>query len=130
MVANAANGIFYCASQIGVTDIEDGTTNTYLFGEKYLNPDSYTNGTDLGDNESMYVGENGDISRWSGPTYPPYQDRPGFVTWQSFGSAHPGSFNMVFCDGKVRSINYDVDSTLHGRLANRRDGSAVDATAY
>ncbi|NLE36552.1 MAG: DUF1559 domain-containing protein [Pirellulaceae bacterium] len=47
-----------------------------------------------------------------------------------FGSAHPGGVNMVFCDGKVTSISYDIDLTIHERLSNQRDGLPVDVTSY
>ena len=55
MTANAAGhvrrcrpalstGIVYCGSMIKMADITDGTSNTYLAGEKYLDPDYYATG--------------------------------------------------------------------------------------
>ena len=31
-------------------DVQDGLANTYMVGEKYLQPELYFNGQDLGDN--------------------------------------------------------------------------------
>jgi len=128
MIANRANGVFYPGSELKIADIEDGTTHTYMFGEKYMNADWYTTGYDAGDNEYMLMGDNGDITRWAGEAenYPPKQDTPGYHHWRLFGSAHAGTFNMVFCDGGVRPIAYDIDLVIHGRLANRKDGVPVD----
>jgi hypothetical protein len=32
---------------------------------------------------------------------------------------------MSMCDGSVHGISYDIDPTMHGRLANRKDGEVV-----
>ena len=61
-----SNGVFYGTSQTTVADIEDGTTNTYLMGEKYLNSANYTTNTDAGDDQNMYTGYQDDIIRWAG----------------------------------------------------------------
>ena len=58
-------GVFHAGSMITMAEIRDGSSNTYLFGEKYLNPDHYSTGNGAGDNESMYMGDNGDIIRWT-----------------------------------------------------------------
>ena len=50
-----ATGICYYRSQVAIRDITDGTSNTYLVGEKYLNPDSYFNGMDHADNETRVL---------------------------------------------------------------------------
>jgi len=74
----------------------------------------------------MYIGDNEDITRWGGPSYPPMQDRPGYGLRLTFGSAHASGFGMCFCDGSVRRMSYAIDLTVHGLLANRKDGQAID----
>ena len=56
-------GISYLHSEVAVAWVTDGLSNTYMVGEKYLDPDYYYNGTDWADNESMYAGEDNDTNR-------------------------------------------------------------------
>jgi len=122
-------GISFMRSEIRLGDVLDGASNTYLIGEKYLNPDSYENGVDGADNESMYCGFNNDnhrttIVRTQFPSV--LQDRPGLDEVLVFGSAHVGAFNMSLCDSSVRTISYAIDKQLHRRLGHREDGETVD----
>jgi prepilin-type N-terminal cleavage/methylation domain-containing protein/prepilin-type processing-associated H-X9-DG protein len=127
-VAMAATGIEYCGSLIRVSDIKDGVSNTYMLGEKYLNPDEYATGNDAGDNEDALMGDNQDISRWFySASVPLLQDTPGQYNGVSFGSAHSSGFQMAFCDGSVQMMNYTINITVHGQLCDRRDGKVVDA---
>jgi prepilin-type N-terminal cleavage/methylation domain-containing protein/prepilin-type processing-associated H-X9-DG protein len=125
-----STGVVYLRSQIQNADIRDGTSNTYLAGEKYIRPDDYYTGADPGDDATMYQGFGGDVLRWTHLDEKPFQDRAGQVFTQRFGSAHPGGFNMVFCDGSVRSIGYSIDGEIHRRLGNRKDGQAIDASKF
>jgi prepilin-type N-terminal cleavage/methylation domain-containing protein/prepilin-type processing-associated H-X9-DG protein len=111
-------GIIYRRSQIRFGDITTGTSNTYLVGEKYLNPQSYYTGLDVGDNETMFVGFDNDIGRCT--FSPPLQDRSGLADTFRFGSAHREGMNMAYCDGSVHFIPYSVDAALHRAAGSRR----------
>ncbi len=115
--------------------ITDGTSDTYMLGEKYLNPDNYYDGNDNADNETMYAGYDNDISRstyynGSSPDHTPRQDTPGTTNLWTFGSAHAIGLNMAFCDGSVQMINYTIDPETHRRLGNRHDGLAIDGKSF
>jgi prepilin-type N-terminal cleavage/methylation domain-containing protein/prepilin-type processing-associated H-X9-DG protein len=120
-------GINYLGAEISVKHIIDGLSKTYMVGEKYLPADKYdADGSDTsgdpGDNISMYQGFDWDVNRWTDSNDPPLQDRAGQESYGSFGSAHPGGFNMVYCDGSVQTVSYDIDPEVHRRQGNRLDG--------
>jgi prepilin-type N-terminal cleavage/methylation domain-containing protein len=125
-------GICYLRSEVKIADITDGTSKTYMLGEKYLTPDCYFNGGDGADNESMYNGFDNDTHRTTYPDayHAPMQDTPGSANGLAFGSAHATSFAMAFCDGSVQWINYSINTEVHRCLGNRSDGKALDAKAF
>ena len=113
----AWNGTIYCSSQIRLQDISRGTSQTFLLGERYLDPDHYYDGQDPGDNEAMYVGTDNDNSRET--SILPIQDRVGFQDTQRFGSVHNGGLNMLMCDGSVHFISYGIALKNWTPLGNR-----------
>jgi prepilin-type processing-associated H-X9-DG protein len=136
---------------VAIGEIQDGTSNTFLAGEKYMSPDYYETPDNAagayvgsGDGYSVYGGDCGTITRWvPGPTSGgwnpinggtstnnPLRDTPGYNNNHPFGSPHAGGFNMVFCDGSVRQISYGVNLIVYGYMGNRHDGQAIDPTAY
>ncbi len=121
------NGLTGRAYVVRMAKIADGTSSTYLLGEKYMNPDHYVDAQDLGDNENAYVGSDRDVLRHH---FRPMQDTPGLDQSYSFGSTHSGVFQMAFCDGSVHTISYRIDLATHERLIDRADGEPVDEGKY
>ena len=57
-------GISFIRSEVAINHVSDGTSKTYLIGEKYVGPDrNYETGTDPGDNETWCTGYNNDNFR-------------------------------------------------------------------
>ncbi len=143
-------GIFYYSLTTTMAQISDGTSNTYLCGEKYINSEHYLDGLDYseganGDSICDYEGYDADMIRFCANTNPdgytaaiwtqqpimtPKQDYPGFFDNGIFGSAHAGMCNMAFCDGSVHQISYGISPQIHWELGNRADGNALDASMY
>jgi prepilin-type N-terminal cleavage/methylation domain-containing protein/prepilin-type processing-associated H-X9-DG protein len=139
-----ADGVCYQQSEIRVKDITDGTSKTYAVGEKFLEMDRYGSGNDPADNEFLLVGFDNDYMRSSwdlgNKVANVLKDVPGstIITTTAcnsgqtvdqcqlgrnlWGSAHSGAFNMVFCDGSVHGVPYNIDVNVHKSLAARNDG--------
>lgn len=127
-------GISFQRSETRIAEIEDGTSKTYMIGEKYVNSENYLDGGDPGDDWCMYTGQQDDIYRSTyidtnvSPPNPwtPMQDRPGVVDTGRFGSAHASGCNFAFVDGSGRFMPYSIDGEVHRALGNRADGQVVD----
>jgi type II secretory pathway pseudopilin PulG len=116
-------GVCFQRSTVRFRDITDGTTVTYMVGEKYINSDNYANGADPGDNETAFQGYDNDTFRVTFQT--PLRDTRGFTSSTRFGSVHNAACYMAMCDGSVRTISYEIDATIHKNLGNRSDGKAI-----
>jgi prepilin-type N-terminal cleavage/methylation domain-containing protein/prepilin-type processing-associated H-X9-DG protein len=137
------SGVICCRSRFRLRDIPDGASNTYLAGEKCINPDNYEDSGDWGNDESWDKGFDYDNMRETGSIdsldavgdnpahcFPPLQDQSGYSGWtpvSSFGSVHAASLNMLFCDGSVQAISYSIEPMVHRYLGNRKDGKLIDA---
>ena len=121
-----SNGLVFQRSEVRLAQIQDGTSKTYLVGEKYLNPDSYATGLDPSDDHSLFVGDDYDPHGWTEiGSCPVSQDTPGLQLSWSFGSAHAGIFIMAMADGSTRSVSQSIDPTVHRDLGDRADGRSV-----
>lgn len=121
-------GVLYEKSEVTLGKVPDGTSKTYLAGEKYLNASHYTTGGDPADNETWNTGWNNDNYRVAKQStngsvfFEPWRDRIGVGDGTRFGSAHEAGFNAVFVDGHVENVAFDIAPQIHADFANRKDG--------
>jgi prepilin-type N-terminal cleavage/methylation domain-containing protein len=123
---DSQSGVNFTGAEIKTSHITDGTAKTYMVGEKYLAPESYDGSAGSGgDGHSYFQGFDWDVHRFAAENWPPVPDTPGADYYWMFGSAHPGVWHVVMCDGSVRGVSFDIDITTHRRLANRHDGETM-----
>jgi hypothetical protein len=119
--------------------VTDGTSNTYMVGEKFVEPNYYTGGNasssdkDIGDDQPAWIGDDLDMHRLTGPTSflsarpAPDQPLPRPIPpdkeyFRTFGSAHPSIFLMATCDASVHPVSYDIDPEVHHAYGTRNGG--------
>jgi prepilin-type N-terminal cleavage/methylation domain-containing protein/prepilin-type processing-associated H-X9-DG protein len=122
------NGVLYYNSAVRIGDISDGTSNTFLAGERYSkdpnSPDS----------------ELSDWRGWAWTNYNSGGDSLGDTSWPmnsktavigtdarkcNFGSGHAGGANFLLCDGSVRFLSNNSASSgivNYQRLSVPNDG--------
>jgi len=123
--------------------ITDGTSHTFLLGEKYVRSDLYEGGS-KSDDKGWIDGWDPDAMRST--CFQPYQDSDStgfqFQPLNSpsdlfgidrdvyyFGSAHTSGFNGIFADGSIRMLSYDIDVVLFNALATRAGEEVIDESA-
>ena len=137
------DGVFYINSRIRLTDILDGTSNTFIFGERYHIDAEF---------DRMYV--NYPIKGWSGWAWCDQPNSIGDylvgaaqpVNWKvpttatgansssnpwvqqrlsTMGSGHPGGANVGLADGSVRYIKESTDLALLRAMVTRAKGEVA-----
>lgn len=127
-VGDNNTGVIYARETIELREIVDGLTNTYLIGERYLNPDTLVVGGPDND-QGWTVGNDTDVFRTTDlpnnpdvydAKYRPTRDTPGLSLRNAFGGPH-SVFFMAMCDGSVDGIGFDIEPIIHWRFGNRMD---------
>ena len=118
----AANGVFAQASSVRIAMIEDGTSGTFLVGERLL--------TETGNSGAIWmrsinrVGDAGDGSAVAGVC-----DRRVLINDvthpDAFSSNHTGGAFFLMADGAVRFVSETIEPTAYEQMATIDD----DATA-
>ena len=131
------NGVLFWQSQIRLTDIVDGTSNTFLAGERPPSSNLWYgwwfagagyDGSGVGDvllgsletNYASALGCAGSYVQFQAGNLNNYCDQAHW--W----SPHIGGANFSMCDGSSRFINYNSASVLPG-LATRNGSEVIPA---
>jgi prepilin-type N-terminal cleavage/methylation domain-containing protein len=136
-----SNGAFVPRFGVPLRRINDGTSKTLMFAERWLHISLHepTHGVFVGyDNNSMYQGWDQDTIRWAsgqteadgatlGMPWPDSQGESGIrgplpSASYRFGSVHAGTLMASLCDGSVTTISFDIDPAAWNQLGGRDDG--------
>jgi prepilin-type processing-associated H-X9-DG protein len=123
----AARGILNLHGPFRLTDITDGTSNTFAVGEGAWR-DQATGQTNGGQRAWARSDDSGALVNCKNVTN---QLNTVVYNWSnnfndiSFGSMHPGITNFLFADGSVRSMHEEAPLTLLLAAASRDGGEVV-----
>jgi prepilin-type N-terminal cleavage/methylation domain-containing protein/prepilin-type processing-associated H-X9-DG protein len=133
------DGIFFIDSYIRLADVTDGTSNTFLFGERYhydpefdrRRPLVWPDATPVGGwGRWGYVANAGTMFQVTLHTAAPINYRVpsggDFSTLENrgcaFGSGHPDGANFAFADGSVRFLSDSTPLQMLQALSTRASG--------
>jgi prepilin-type N-terminal cleavage/methylation domain-containing protein len=123
---NGIVGVMYRNSETSIGKITDGTSQTFLIGERKFN----------GDGAGPY---------WAGTPGPVSHQLACFASlvtaslrslhestlpmlnghWEGFSSRHPSIIQVLMCDGSVRPISEDLDIVTLASLIQINDGKVI-----
>ncbi len=134
-------GIFFGDSEVSIPKIVDGTSKTFMIGERDFRCKS---GTWLGSRNPPGAGMFGSymlIARTSIRFNFPLSGAHNTCT-EGFSSAHQGGGFFAFCDGSVHFISSDIDFNngrggypnqemgVYQRLGSRNDELVIDTSSF
>ncbi len=123
------SGIFFYIREIGIREIEDGTSGTFFGGEvldshtidssniwtraeRHLDSIRYTD-------NPMNTPAGFDFSEFTIHHRKRESPDPPYFATANFGSRHPAGANFVFADGHVEFISEDVDVDVYSAYGSR-----------
>jgi prepilin-type N-terminal cleavage/methylation domain-containing protein/prepilin-type processing-associated H-X9-DG protein len=117
------SGVSFGQSEIRLRHVSDGTSRTYLIGEKNVSTlrSEHFDGFLAADEGLVWPAG---LIHNRRTYFAPAHDGPE-VGNPRFGGPHRGGFPMSYCDGSVRVVDYDVDHRVFHAGANRMDGLVV-----
>jgi prepilin-type N-terminal cleavage/methylation domain-containing protein len=105
-------------------DIQDGTSNTLLAGDKRLNKAGLQN-FQGDDNEGYTSGWDHDAERYVDANHMPQRDPVTGDGQQCFGSSHTAGVQMALADGSVRMIPWSISATTWTAAGTMKGGDTL-----
>ena len=111
------DGVIFYHSELAVSRITDGHSQTYLSARTFWNRIITTTGFHRTMISRITLALTGRVNLSAYD--PPLCDAPLGDQPFRFGSAHVTAFHMSYCDGSIHSVSYDIDPDVHRSLGSR-----------
>ena len=119
----ANDGILFSGRAIGVADIQDGTSNTIIMGERGMPNDLYWGWTYCGSGADG----SGDGDNLCSTQLGLSRGQPEGNDNLHFWSYHPNGAMFLCADGSVHFLNYDINFSTFQALSTRSGGEVIGA---
>jgi hypothetical protein len=124
--ANGVNGIAWVNSRLRVTDIKDGTSETFLLLESSHAAGHGSVPAGVGTNQFFWVDHNSQGYVTSGePDGTPSPPNSTNFSHRGAKGEHPGGIQAVMVDGRVVWINNDIDFRVYQSMFSRSGRESV-----
>lgn len=125
--ANTFRGVFFTNSGTQMRDLVDGTSNTFLAGERRTAKTQigsiWIGALREGTNGSNSVGRR--MSAISAPTNTGVTYQINGTDYSAFSSMHAGGAQFVLGDGRVAFISENINRTTFRQLGGMADGNVI-----
>jgi len=125
---NPGNDLTVIPSFTGYTtiaSITDGTSNTFLVGEKHVAMNMF--GVHLAGDGPLHSGADYWNAQRNTGTVPAPTPTTTSNQTRRFGSYHPGVCQFVYCDGSVHPVSNNISLTTYQALSTRAGGEVPGA---
>ena len=125
--ANSFRGVFFTNSSTSMRDITDGSSNTFLAGERRTNGPQigsiWIGALQAGTNGSNSIGRR--MSAVSAATNLNAVYQINGTDYAAFSSMHEGGAHFLMGDGTVRFVSENIHSATYGYLGGMADNNVI-----
>jgi type II secretory pathway pseudopilin PulG len=116
------DGVWMVGKRASIKNMTDGTSKTYLVGEKAMDSLELATGKGIGDQAPLagWADRQGTANSYVryGARRPSMDSPENCLSCHDFGSAHREGWNAVMSDGSVRLISYSTSWDAHRAMAS------------
>ncbi len=130
---NPSDGMAAVDLSIGLRDVTDGSSNTFLILELSRNAEHSWVAKNTGSNQFIWTHHPSqgmvNAGELSGSS-PPFPPNSNFPNSRGAVGGHPGGLNVAFADGHVQFIKNNINFQIYRSLFSRANGEVISSDSY